>query len=469
MTTAIRPRVGLFGIGLEAYWPQFEGLKDRIKLHLAHIERELDRWADVFAVDLVDTAERGAAAGDHFAREQVDLLFCYSGTYATSTQVLPVVQRAHVPVILLNLQPRIALDYDDTDTGEWLENCGVCPLPELAGVFQRSGIQHRIITGHVYDDARAWSDIESWCRVVAAVKPLKTGRFGMLGHTYPGMIDMSTDVGVIASQLGAHVEILEMEDVRDRVRVVTDAERDEVRRKADDLFENANHISEGAMSDASSIASGMRRLVDDFALDGIAYYHRGSGGDDIEKLAANMILGNTLLTTEGIPAAGEGDLKTALAMKLVHGLGAGGAFSEFAAMDFAENFFLMGHDGPAHLGVSDGRARLKELDVFHGKSGGGVAVEMRAASGPITIVGMTQTRDGSLKLVGAEGESLPGPVMQIGNSLHRIQFEGDMRDWFDAWCATGPTHHVALGLGHCIEDVAKAAWLLGVPFDDAGR
>ncbi len=465
MATATTARIGLFGIGLAAYWPQFPKLKAAIETHLAHVESQLAQWAEVTSAGIVDTPQGGVSAGEQFAAERVDLLMCYSGTYATSTQVLPVAQRAGVPVILLNLQPEIALDYDATDTGKWLENCGVCPIPELAGVFQRSGVPYRIVTGHLYEDAEAWSEVEAWCRAAGAVGPLQRGRFGMLGHTYPGMIDMSTDVGVVASQLGAHVEILEMEDVRDRARAAEDDALSAVKRQVDQLFVPAYDISPEGLETAARIASGLNTLVDQLDLDGLAYYYRGSADDEIEQLASNMTLGNTLLTSSSIPAAGEGDLKTALAMKLMHGLGVGGSFSEFVAMDFREGFFLMGHDGPAHLGVSDGNARLKELAVFHGKSGGGLAVEMRARSGPVTILGMTQTVDGRLKLVGAEGESLAGPVPQIGNSLHRLRFGDDLRGWFDAWCATGPTHHVALGLGHCLPDVEKAAWLLGIELE----
>jgi L-arabinose isomerase len=458
-------RIGLFGIGLTAYWPQFAGLKESIEGHLGAIGKRLTTWGEVIDGGLVDTAQAGAGTGDRFAAARVDLLVCWSGTYATSTQVLPVAQRAGAPVLLLNMQPQAAIDYESADTWTCLANAGICPIPELAGVFQRSGVPFRIVTGHLDGDEAAWAEIEAWCRAAAAVKPLQRGRFGMLGHTYPGMIDMSTDVGTVAGQLGAHVEILEIEDVRDRARAATAAELEAVLARSRELLRFQNGISAEGLEGGARIAAGMQALVDDFALDGLAYYYRGSAGDEVERLASNMILGNTLLTTAGIPAAGEGDLKTALAMKLMHGLTGGGSFTEFNAMDFRESFFLMGHDGPAHLGVSDGEAVLTELAVFHGKAGGGLAVEMRAQEGPVTIAGMTQGTGGRLKLVAAEGESLPGPVPTIGNSQHRIRFSDDLRGWFDAWCATGPTHHVALSLGHRVADVEKAAWLLGLELD----
>lgn len=243
MATATTARIGLFGIGLAAYWPQFPGLKEAIETHLAHVESQVSQWADVVTAGVVDAPQAGVAVGERFASERIDLLMCYSGTYATSTQVLPVAQRVGVPVILLNLQPEVALGYNTTDTGNWLENCGICPMPELAGVFQRSGIPYQLVTGHLYGDTEAWAEVEGWCRAVGAAKPLRRGRFGMLGHTYPGMIDMSTDVGVIASQLGAHVEILEMEELRDRVRAAGDDAIATVEGRIERLFGPSSDIS----------------------------------------------------------------------------------------------------------------------------------------------------------------------------------------------------------------------------------
>src|SRR5680860_378318 len=222
MSATSTARIGLFGIGLAAYWPQFPHLKAATERHLGDVGARIGQWADVVLAGIVDTAQAGVAAGEKFAEARVDLVVCYSSVYATSTQVMPVVQRAGVPVLILNLQPEIALDYETAGTAVCLENSGICPVPEMAGVFARSGIPFRVVTGHLHGDEVAWSQVESWCRAAGAAKALKQGRFGMLGHTYPGMIDMSTDLGVVAGQLGAHVEVLEIDDLKERVRGVTD-------------------------------------------------------------------------------------------------------------------------------------------------------------------------------------------------------------------------------------------------------
>lgn len=456
------PRIGIFAIGLAAYWPQFPGLRESIMAHLQHIVTAIQPWAEVVEGGLVDTAQAGAALGDRFAREDLDLLFCFSGTYATSTQVLPVVQRTGVPVVILNLQPVAAMDHEAADTTDCLANAGVCPVPELAGVFLRSKIKFGIVTGTVYDDERAWSEISGWCLAARAARAVRRARFGMLGHTYPGMIDMSTDAGVVHAQLGAHVEILEMNDLEDRTAAAPDDEVEATITRARERFAEAGDISLEAWQTGARVAVGLERLVADFDLHGLAYYYRGAAGSDTERIASNMILGNTLLTAAGIPAAGEGDLKTAIAMKIMHELGTGGSFCEFTAMDFREQWFLMGHDGPAHPALSTEKVTVRELSVFHGKAGGGLAVEMRAAIGPVTILGLTQGVDGRLRLIAAEGESLPGPVPRVGNSLHRVRFGLDVPDFLNAWCALGPTHHVAMALGHRLGDIRKVGRLLNL-------
>lgn len=459
---ANRARVGVFGVGLAAYWPQFEGLKEAIEGHLRHIVAEVQVWAEVVDGGLVDTAPAGAALGDRFAREDLDLVMCFSGTYATSTQALPVLQRAGVPVVILNLQPKAAIDYATADTLECLANAGVCAVPELTGVLQRAGIPFAVVTGTVHEDVRAWSEVEGWCRAAAGARAVRRGRFGMLGHTYPGMIDMSTDAGVVHGQLGAHVEILEMNDLETRAASASDEAVAAVVQRAEEAFAAAGDISPQAWAIGGRVAVGLEQLTADFALDGLAYYYRGAAASDTERLAANMILGNTLLTTAGVPAAGEGDLKTAIAMKVMHELGVGGTFCEFAAMDLVEDFFIFGHDGPAHLALSEGKPTITELKVFHGKAGGGLSVQMRARTGPVTVLGLTQGANGRLRMVAAEGESLPGPVPAIGNSIHRVRFGLDVRAFIDAWCELGPTHHVAMGLDHCLADIRKVARLLGL-------
>ncbi len=475
----IRAKVGVFGIGLAAYWPQFEGLKERLEGYQRRVEERITAMgADVVSAGLVDDAPGARAAGDYFARENVDLILCYVGTYSTSSQVLPAVQRRRAPVLVLNLQPVPALDYLDTDTAEWLANCCACCVPEISNAFARSRIQFNVVSGllspvdgHANQyHARAWREISDWVRAASVMRAVNYSRIGFLGHTYPGMLDMYSDFTMHHAQLGTHIEVLEMDDLHKRVAAVTDGELSAKIDEIASVFEIAQPgrdkiskpVTEDSMQWTARVACGLDKLVADFDLHGLTYYYRGLDANPNEELGASLIVGNSLLTARGIPASGEGDLKTCVAMMIMDRFDAGGSYTEFYAMDFNNDFILMGHDGPGHIAISDQKPVLRGLGLYHGKRGFGISVEFKVKTGPITILGVTQTAEGKLKLLAAEGESLPGDTLQIGNTNSRLKFGLDPATFMDRWCEEGPTHHVALGIGHQVSQILKLARIMNI-------
>ena len=468
-----RARVGVFGIGLDTYWPQFAGLRERVEGYQRRVEERVgELGGEVVSAGLVDSAQAAREAGDRFARAQVDLVLCHAVTYATSSTVLPVVQAAKAPVVVLGLQPTASLDYANTDTGEWLANCAACCVPEIAGAFTRARIPYDTVAGTIDGDERAWAKIGGWVRAAGVARSLRASRIGFLGHVYPGMLDMYADFTMVHAQLGAHVEVLEIDDLGARVQQVGDAEvaakEDEIRAMfafADPSSDPIAGPIEPAQLDWSArVAAGLDRLVADFELDALTYYYRGVGGNEAERLGAGVIVGNSLLTARGIPTSGEADLKTNVAQLVLDRLGAGGSYTEFYALDLDDDFVLMGHDGPGHLAIAQEQPTLRSLKLYHGKSGAGLSVELKVRYGPVTIVGCTQTADGRLKLLAAEGESIPGETFRIGNTNSRLRFGASPAEFLERWCAEGPTHHVALGVGHVAADVRRVASLLGLEY-----
>ena len=461
--------LGLLAIGLEAYWAQFDGLRPRLLGYLAQVEGRLASSGRVVSAGLVDTPEKARAAGALFRSEQVDLLLVYTATYATSSQVLPAVQRAGAPALVLNLQPRASLDYEHVTTAEWLAGCSACCVPEICCALERAGISFRVVSGTLAGDD-VWEKIGSWCRAAGAARAVRDARLGFLGHTYPGMLDLYADFTAIHGQLGSHVEVLEIDDLIARTSSAPEA--DVARKVAEiragfDLAEPAGDpiaapIEEEDIVHAARVAVGLDRLASDMDLAALAYYYRGLDGNEAERVAASTIVGCSLLTARGIPCSGEGDLKNAIAMLVMDRLGAGGSFTEFYAMDFDESFVLMGHDGPGHVAIAGGRPVVRKLKLYHGKHGLGVSVEFKVRLGPVTILGVTQGRDGRLRLLCAEGESVPGPTFRIGNTNSRVRFPLPPGDFVTAWSEQGPTHHVALGVGHQAATIEKVGHLLGL-------
>jgi L-arabinose isomerase len=469
-------RVGVFGIGLATYWPQFEGLKQRIEGYQARVEERVrELGGDVVSAGLVDTEHAARAAGELFASSQVDLVLCHAVTYATSSTVLPVIQAAKVPAVLLGLQPTATLDYADIDTAEWLANCAACCVPEIAGALTRARIPYDAVAGTIEDDPRAWQKIGAWVRAAGAARSLRRARLGFMGHTYPGMLDLYSDFTAVSAQLGAHVEVLEIDDLGVRVASAADAQVaakiEEIKAAFTFADPSADPIA-GPVTDeqldwSARVAVGLDTLAGDYDLDGLTYYYRGAD-NEAERLGAGVIVGNSLLTARGVVTSGEGDLKTNIAQLLLDRLGAGGSFTEYYALDFAEEFVLMGHDGPGHIAIAQEQPTLRALKLFHGKRGTGLSVEFKVAYGPITIVGCTQTAEGALKLIVAEGESIPGQTFRIGNTNSRLRFSLPPAEFFERWCEHGPTHHVALGVGHVAREVRNVARLLDLEHAQVG-
>jgi L-arabinose isomerase len=458
---AVRPpRVGLVSGGLAAYWAQFPGLHDAVLASTRRVAEKLTGFgAEVVDAGFVNDATEAGPAGERLRAVGCDLVVFFIPTYLTASMVLPVAQRAGAPMLILNLQPTASMDHDTFDTGKWLAYCGACPVPEIGNTFLRAGIGFRSVSGHL-DDERAWDKVRRWVAAAGVARVLRTGRFGLMGHLYPGMLDVSTDLTLLPARLGGHVEVLEFDDLRECVNAVGPDEVDAVLVRARAIFDLDDSVDPDDLRWGATVAAGLDRLVTEFNVDSLAYYHRGLAGELHERLGAGMILGASLLTARGLPATGEYELRTSLAMLVMERLGAGGSFTEFQALDFERGHVEMGHDGPAHLAISEGRPLLRGLGTYHGKRGWGVSVEFDVAHGPVTLLGLAQLRDGTLKLVASEGRVVDGPLLKIGNTTSRVDFGVDPGEWTDAWSASGVGHHWALGTGHRVADLKAVASLI---------
>jgi L-arabinose isomerase len=464
-------KIGLFGIGLDTYWDQFAGLKQRLEGYLQEIHDQLAiLHPNLVDAGLVDTADKAFAAASLFRRNEVDLIFLYVSTYALSSTVLPVVRKANAPVIILNLSPEAAIDYDSfnalTDrtrmTGEWLSYCSACPVPEIANVFKRVGIRFYEITGMLRNDPLVAREIREWVEAAKVMHTMAYNRLGCMGHYCSGMLDVYTDLTLQYAGFGGHIELLEVEELVLRRRQVAEAD---VRQRVEQfysIFDVQPDCPAAELQKAAVTSVALDRLVADHGLGSMAYYYKGTGNPDNEEAIGSIILGNSLLTARGIPVAGEYEIKNVQAMKIMDSFGAGGSFTEYYAMDFNDDIVLMGHDGPGHIAIAEGKTKVRPLQVYHGKVGSGLSVEMSVKNGPVTLLSVVEKRGGGLLMLVAEGESVPGPILRIGNTNSRYRFPMGVRDFVNRWNSYGPAHHCAVGVGHLSSKIDKLGALLGM-------
>jgi len=464
-------KIGLFGIGLEAYWDQFGGLENRLKGYLGQVEEQLrDFGAEIINLGLIDNAEKALAAGHRFRQQDVELIFLYVTTYALSATVLPVVRRAKVPVVILNLVPQAAIDYKSFNrlkdrtrmTGEWLAYCSPCPVPELANVFKRAGIPFFQITGTLHRDPVAWGQISEWIEAAIVVNMMAHNRLGLMGNYYSGMLDIYANLTLQCAVFGSTVEIVEVDELSALRQGVTKEEVDLMLKEFHMSFEIQPDCAAEELLRAATTAVALKKLVQKYNLGSMAYYHKGTGNPMNEDTMSSVILGNSMLTSAGIPVAGEYEVKNAQAMKIMDGFGAGGSFTEYYAIDFLDDVVLMGHDGPGHITIAEGKIKVRPMEVYHGKVGSGLAVEMSVRHGPVTLLSVVETFDGKIIFLIAEGESVQGPILEIGNTNSRYKFPIGARKFVEDWNDQGPAHHCAVGVGHIASKIKKLGDLLNV-------
>lgn len=465
-------RIGMFAVAHDTYWGQFPGLLDNIMGYHKDAQK-LVAENDVEIIDygMVDSNQKGFKALERMQGDNLDLVICNMVTYATSSVYAPIIRNLNVPMILLAVQPLEAMDCSKANTFMQLENDAICSVPEFICVANRLGKKiYDVIIGTLYDDDRVKKEIAEWCDIAKVLHDLKGARIGLMGHVMEAMYDMHSDPTAISAAFPVHVPLLEIEDAVAAYEEVTDEEIAAKKALIEREFDMPDPVSdpvtvkltEKDLHEAAKTAAALDRLIEKHNLTGLAYYYEGREGSIQRHVASSFIVGNSILNAQGFPMCGEYDIKTAIAMLIMDRLDIGGSFAEFHPFGFKEDYIFVGHDGPHHMRIAEGKPVLRSLLKYHGKPGCGASVEFKLKEGPITMLGITQTDGGRFKFVIGEGESKKGPIPPTGNTNTRGYFEPNTRDFIKKWVMEGPTHHYALGIGHHADTIKKIADILGI-------
>ncbi|NLX60703.1 MAG: arabinose isomerase [Phycisphaerae bacterium] len=465
-------RIGIFAVGHDTYWAQFDGLLDELMGYHAKFKAKVEaNGVEVVDFGMIDDAKSAYTKVRQIKAADLDLVFCDMVTYATSSTWAIIHKEVDAPIVLAALQPLKAMDYKKACTYMQLCNDNICSVPEFTGVSVRMGKRApEMILGVLEGDAEADADLAEWCDVAKVLHDLRGARIGAMGHVLENMYDMQADHTMFSAHFGLHVVQTEADDLLRHYRGVSESQIKAKRKEIDRLFDYpdpgsdpiATKATDKDLNMAAQVAVALDKFIEEHELDGLAYYYEASPDSELRKVVTNLIVGNSLLTAAGFPMCGEFDLKTCVGMMIMDRLDIGGSFAEFHPIDFNEGFVLVGHDGPHHINVADGKPVLRSLLKYHGKPGSGASVEFKLKEGPISMLGVTSTYEGKFKFVIAEGESVHGPIPPTGNTNTRGFFKPDIRTFLRRWMAEGPTHHYALGIGHRARALVRVANCLGI-------
>ena len=465
-------RVGLLSVGHHVYWDQFPGLLDELMGKADVLKQRIEaNGVEVADFGMVDQAEAAYTALPRIQAADLEVLFVDMVTYATSSTFGILARALDLPIVLVALQPLAAMDYPNGSTYMQLCNDDLCSVPEFTGVAIRMGRPAPpLILGTLHDDPAAEAELAEWCAIAKVLHDLRRARIGHMGHVLEAMLDMHTDPTAVTAAFGCHVVQCEPDDIARAYREIDPAATKAKKREILDFFDTPDPVSDPLTSRltdedltmAARVALALDRFVDEKRLDGLAYYYEAEAGSEMRRVVTNLIVGNSLLCAAGFPMCGEFDIKTCLAMLIMDRLDIGGSFAEFHPIDFERDSVLVGHDGPHHLNIADGKPVLRSLAKYHGKPGSGASVEFQIKEGPITMLSIGVKADGTFKFVLAEGESVRWPIPPTGNTNTHGRFKPDVRTFLKRWVAEGPTHHFALGIGHHAATIAKVADCLGI-------
>ena len=465
-----KAKVGVVALGHYIYFQQFSELKAELMQKTDSFVAMLED-CDVVNAGYIACVEEAFDAVQKLKKEDVDLLFVLLSTYVPSAVCAPFARYLDAYQVLVAIQPLEHLDYSRTTTYMQLCNDDVCAMPEIAGVYERMGRKiPPCIVASSSQSEKIKNQVSQWVSAATAIAGFKYETFGYLGHTYEGMYDMHTDPTAFTAAFGSHVKMLEMCELSKLSETVTDeeitAQIDEIKSMFEICDPSVDPLTDFVKEDDLAYSArqsvALKKLVADNKLTALAYYYKSEPNNPYEQLAANLIIGNTLLTSSGIPLAGEADLKTAAAMLIMKNIGGGGSFAEIHPFDVSDDVVLVGHDGPHNIAIAEGKPRLRKLKKYHGKSGSGIGVEFSLKAGPVTMLSINVDRNGKFRMIAAEGTSIAGDIPQTGNTNTRVSFGCDVCDFLSRWSEAGPTHHLALGVGHHISTLRKFAKISGI-------
>ncbi|MBR2561605.1 MAG: arabinose isomerase [Eubacterium sp.] len=463
------PRIGVMGIALAAYFPQFEGLEENLRQQHEEFLKFFPDDCELVCAGMVSSKEGAVEAGELFRAKDVDVVFVQTLTYSVSSNMISAVKDLDVPVVVVNMQKLKKLSCEgSTPIPYWLGEGFACgPVGEMVAMLKRFNKRSDVITGCLEGgDPYVEEQIRQWVKAAAVRRRFRDTNLCQIGRPYPGMMDLYIDETNLYNRLGIYTRMMDWE----KMWAIADDMKDDARieAKAQDILDTFDIEGGATIDDVRELAAyvcAFEDMVVENKFGMISSHYDGFAQGKAGKLDEVLIPAFSMLIKQGTACAVEGDVKVALCMSILKTISGMGQLVELYSLDWDDDIAIIGHSGSGDADISYKKPSMKIVKVFHGKTGGGYLTQFYPHFGDCTFLAMTQDGDGNFKMIAAEGVCEEGPILSLGDTNQRTRFTCGLREFITRWCRTGPTHHFATCSGRQIEVLKKVAMILNIPLE----
>ena len=441
-----RPRIGLLGIMQELYDDMVPGITERQAAYAADVAAALGAVADVEFIRPARNRQDVEDVTGELLGRGVDGLMIVMLTYGPAMRTVPALLRAHVPLLLANIQPERSI------TAAWTMddltyNQGIHGAQDQANALLRAQIPFSVLTGD-WRSERFAAGFEDWARAARAVTALKRTRIALLGYPMNGMGDILPDPNALLRRLGVAVVAEDLGGLIGRIDAVDESAVAALVASHTERFEVAADLPRENHAYAARIELAIRGLLEERGYAGFTFHFDSLGGDG--RFRQLPLLGASDLMADGYGFAAEGDVNTATLMCAAQTMSGDAHFSELYAMDWELDSVLVSHMGEGNWRIarSDRPVRLIDRPLGIGRLDNPPTPVFMAEPGLATTAALVQLDGEYMRLVVGYGDVLDTPELPKVE-MHHFHFrpEAGMEQFMDRWLQLGAPHHFVTNLG----------------------
>ena len=365
-----------------------------------------------------------------------DVLLICVATWSEDHHLLDLLSYVDKPVIIRA--------YPARETGS------LCCAHQIGAVFTDIGKAYEFVYGEP-DSADCAIQTKRLATACALVRRMDRVRVGAIGGRVKGMTEIAYDEFAIKQKLGPRIVNLDETEMTRKVEAMTDAQAEALLAEKQEMLRGCKVVSgKPYMLESAKYYGALRQLVDEYDLEALSV-------KCYTTYMGKVCLGYSILAEEGVMSACEGDVTSAVTMKLLYELSDLPVNNtDLLYLDEGENSILFSHCGSSGFSIAGGEIELTPVRLAES----GVCCKFLMKTGTVTALNICGHGD-QLRMSVMVGEAIPCGMEFPGNPV-KIRFEKDVNQINREIMQNGIGHHWMVGYGDYREELRHFCKLKGL-------